>query len=82
MSAWHDKDRWAALLNERGCPICRNGEPDDIVAELDSSWVTMSGDPFEGQPINPRSVVSPVYLPGEFTTVRDAICRALDDGTV
>jgi diadenosine tetraphosphate (Ap4A) HIT family hydrolase len=31
------------------------------------------GDQFEGQPINPRSVVQPVYAPGEFQRLRDAI---------
>jgi diadenosine tetraphosphate (Ap4A) HIT family hydrolase len=154
VSAWHDKDRWAALLDESECPICRNGKPDGVVAELDASWVTMSetapmrgyaclvarhhvielhdltaeegtafmndarrlsraiaqavqpiklnyeihgntvphlhvhflpryiGDPFEGQPINPRSIVSPVYSRGEFAAVRDAIRRALDEGAV
>ena len=30
------------------------------------------GDQFEGQPINPKSVVRPVYAPGEFKKTRDA----------
>jgi diadenosine tetraphosphate (Ap4A) HIT family hydrolase len=36
------------------------------------------GDRFEGQPINPRLVVQPVYAPGEFPKVRDAFLRALN----
>jgi diadenosine tetraphosphate (Ap4A) HIT family hydrolase len=31
------------------------------------------GDQFEGQPINPRLVVQPVYAPGEFEKTRDAL---------
>jgi diadenosine tetraphosphate (Ap4A) HIT family hydrolase len=40
MSAWRDAERWAALREPAGCPICRDG-PFDVVAELESSWVTM-----------------------------------------
>ena len=35
------------------------------------------GDRFEGQPINPRLVVQPVYAPGEFERVRAAFLAAL-----
>jgi diadenosine tetraphosphate (Ap4A) HIT family hydrolase len=35
------------------------------------------GDQFEGQPINPRLVVQPVYAPGEFEKVRKAFAAAL-----
>jgi hypothetical protein len=35
------------------------------------------GDRFEGQPINPRIVVQPVYGPGEFERTRDALSLAL-----
>ena len=28
--------------DQSACPICRRGTPMDVVAELDSSWVTMS----------------------------------------
>ena len=41
MSAWNDPDRWAALLSGKACPICRQGRPLDIIAELEASWVTM-----------------------------------------
>ena len=42
MSAWRDPERWSALREPAGCPICRAGAPNDVVAELESSWVTMS----------------------------------------
>jgi diadenosine tetraphosphate (Ap4A) HIT family hydrolase len=35
------------------------------------------GDQFEGQPINPRLVVQPVYAPGEFDRTRDGFVIAL-----
>ena len=35
------------------------------------------GDRFEGQPIDPRSVVQPVYAPGEFERTRDALLASL-----
>jgi diadenosine tetraphosphate (Ap4A) HIT family hydrolase len=41
MSAWNDPDRWAALCSGTECPICRRGEPLDLVAGLEASWVTM-----------------------------------------
>ena len=49
MSAWRDPERWAALRSPDGCPICRRGTPLDVVAELESSWVTMGeGSPMRG----------------------------------
>jgi diadenosine tetraphosphate (Ap4A) HIT family hydrolase len=41
MSLWNDPDRWAALCSGEACPICRRGEPLDVVAKLEASWVTM-----------------------------------------
>jgi diadenosine tetraphosphate (Ap4A) HIT family hydrolase len=35
------------------------------------------GDRFEGEPINPRLVVQPVYAPGEFQSLREAFLVAL-----
>jgi diadenosine tetraphosphate (Ap4A) HIT family hydrolase len=37
------------------------------------------GDQFEGQPINPRVVVQPVYDPGEFERIRSALLVALGE---
>jgi diadenosine tetraphosphate (Ap4A) HIT family hydrolase len=39
------------------------------------------GDQFEGQPINPRLVVQPVYAPGEFERIRDSFLIALGHNT-
>ena len=39
------------------------------------------GDPFEGAPINPRSIITPVYAPGEYAAMRQRIHDALVDGT-
>ena len=38
------------------------------------------GDPFEGKPIDPRSVVRPVYAPGEFAAMREKLLQELDLG--
>src|SRR5262249_16470090 len=150
MSIWNDPGRWAALCSCEACPICSRGEPLDIVATLDSSWVTMQeaapvrgyvclvsrihavelhdlpeaaaigfmqdaqrvskalceataavklnyeihgnslphlhmhffpryrGDRFEGKPIDPKSVLGPVYAEGEFQRIRDAFRFSLD----
>jgi diadenosine tetraphosphate (Ap4A) HIT family hydrolase len=39
------------------------------------------GDRFEGQPINPRLAVQPVYGPGEFERTRQAFLMALGAST-
>jgi diadenosine tetraphosphate (Ap4A) HIT family hydrolase len=150
MNTWNDPDRWSALCSGVSCPICCRKEPLDLVATLESSWVTMQeaapvrgyaclvsrthavelhdlpeatacafmrdarrvsravsgatgavklnyeihgnslphlhmhlfpryhGDCFEGQPINPRLVVQPVYAEGEFQKIREAFLRALN----
>ncbi|MFL5470204.1 MAG: HIT family protein [Gemmatimonadaceae bacterium] len=35
------------------------------------------GDPFEGGPIDPRTVRGPVYGPGEFEAMRSRVCEEL-----
>jgi len=40
MSAWNDRDRWAALGSGTACPICSRGAL-DVVAKLEACWVTM-----------------------------------------
>lgn len=35
------------------------------------------GDPFEGEPINPKAVHEPVYAPGEITALRARLLDAL-----
>ena len=41
MSAWNDDAAWAALIDGTGCPVCQRGEPLNVIASLESSWVTM-----------------------------------------
>jgi diadenosine tetraphosphate (Ap4A) HIT family hydrolase len=41
MNSWNDPSRWVALCSGATCPICVCGEPQDIVATLEASWVTM-----------------------------------------
>lgn len=45
MSRWGDPDEWARLLTPEGCPICRDGGPTHVIAELEVSWLTMGGEP-------------------------------------
>ena len=40
MSASNDVNRWSALTLGESCPICAQGQPDDVVTELEASWVT------------------------------------------
>lgn len=44
MSQWTDPDRWALLRSSEGCVICRQGAPNDILVELETSWVTVNED--------------------------------------
>ena len=41
MGSWNDPSGWEALRCGATCPICVRGEPLDIVAKLEASWVTM-----------------------------------------
>jgi diadenosine tetraphosphate (Ap4A) HIT family hydrolase len=38
--SWADRERWVALRDGSGCPVCANG-PGDVIAELVASWVTV-----------------------------------------
>ena len=40
MSAWSDPHRWRDLRSGAQCPICLRGRPLDVVAELESAWLT------------------------------------------
>jgi len=45
VSTWNDHDRWAALCSGDACPICIpiciRQEPLDVIAALETSWITM-----------------------------------------
>lgn len=47
MSKWNSPAEWQRLCDGSACPICTRGQPLDIIAQLDSSWLTMS----EGAPV-------------------------------
>jgi diadenosine tetraphosphate (Ap4A) HIT family hydrolase len=44
MSQWADPVAWARLCSGEACVICRQGAPNDILAELETSWVTVNED--------------------------------------
>jgi diadenosine tetraphosphate (Ap4A) HIT family hydrolase len=49
------------------CPICANGQPLDVVAELATTWITAQADaPLPGYAcvVSKRHVVEPFELPG------------------
>lgn len=48
MSKWTDPEEWARLVSGEACPICRAGEPTSVIAELETSWLTMGE---EGAPL-------------------------------
>lgn len=40
MAVWNDPARWSALTRGDDCPICRRGGPKDVIATLETTWVT------------------------------------------
>ncbi|RNF83742.1 HIT family protein [Montanilutibacter psychrotolerans] len=42
MSKWNSPTEWQRLCDGSGCPICARGQPLNNIAQLDSSWLTMS----------------------------------------
>jgi diadenosine tetraphosphate (Ap4A) HIT family hydrolase len=44
---WNDLRAWSALIDGSACPICLAGHPQDVLALLESGWVTMQ----EGAPV-------------------------------
>jgi len=43
MARWDDDD-WAALVDGRRCPICINGSPANVIADIGCCWLTMGAD--------------------------------------
>jgi diadenosine tetraphosphate (Ap4A) HIT family hydrolase len=37
---WTNAEEWAKLCSGETCPICVDGGPRDIIAELETSWLT------------------------------------------
>ena len=54
MSRWTDSTQWQRLLTPEGCPICTQGEPHNVIAELEGmdrgryagpvGWMDATGD--------------------------------------
>ena len=44
MSQWANIEAWAQRRSAEACVICRQGTPNDILAELETSWVTVNED--------------------------------------
>ena len=42
MSKWHDPEVWDKLCSGETCVICRRGQPQDIAATLETSWLTIN----------------------------------------
>jgi diadenosine tetraphosphate (Ap4A) HIT family hydrolase len=40
MSKWSDADEWKRLVSGESCPICLNGKPTNIIAELGVTYLT------------------------------------------
>ncbi len=43
MARWGDA-LWPALVSGEGCPICLDRQPAHLIGELQTSWLTMSGE--------------------------------------
>ena len=41
---WADPMAWAEFKSAENCVICRAGKPNDVIADLDTSWVTVGDD--------------------------------------
>jgi RimJ/RimL family protein N-acetyltransferase len=87
--SWVDADRWEALCDGRACPICLDGGPRDVIAELPTTWVTAGHDallPGYTCVVSKRHVVEPYELPDderaafwdEVLTVARTLCDVLD----
>jgi diadenosine tetraphosphate (Ap4A) HIT family hydrolase len=44
MTQWADPAHWARQCRGEACVIGRQGAPNDVVADLDSTWVTLNED--------------------------------------
>ena len=41
MGNWKDPATWKGLVDGSTCPVCVRGEPLDVIATLEASWLTM-----------------------------------------
>ena len=45
MSKWTNPEAWARLVSGEDCPICRNGGPTNLIAELEVSSLALGDGP-------------------------------------
>lgn len=48
MSKWTNPEEWKRLLSGESCPICLNGRPTNIIAELEISYLTSAESGIKG----------------------------------
>lgn len=66
MPAWHDIKKWQSLRDGSACPICLQGQPNDVLVEFATSWITGGSlAPLPGYVcvVSKRHVVEPFELP-------------------
>lgn len=69
--AWRDSERWRALCDGTGCPICLRGCPLDVIAEFPNTWVSAAREaPLPGYAcvVSKLHVIEPFELPPEART--------------
>ena len=85
-SAWSDPAEWEGRKRRESCPICRRGEPLDVLAEFPETWITGGTDaPLPGYAcvVSKHHVVEPFQLPpadaamfwGEAMVAAEALSR-------
>jgi hypothetical protein len=65
-AAWVDPERWRALCDAGGCPICVRRKPLDVIAERGTVWVTAGREaqlPGYVCVVSKQHVVEPYELP-------------------
>jgi diadenosine tetraphosphate (Ap4A) HIT family hydrolase len=70
-AAWADPERWREVCAEDGCPICRAGEPQNVIAEAAATWVTAPAEaqlPGYACVVSKLHVVEPFELPEREST--------------
>jgi diadenosine tetraphosphate (Ap4A) HIT family hydrolase len=49
MSKWTNPEEWEQLRREESCPVCLRGRPNDVIAELEASYLIADEDaPIKG----------------------------------
>jgi diadenosine tetraphosphate (Ap4A) HIT family hydrolase len=65
-AAWADPERWRYLCDPAGCPICQAGAPLNVVAESESTWITVGTEaqlPSYACVVSKHHAVEPFELP-------------------